>query len=465
MKSSKEKKLSLTIKKYFIYILPSILFFSFYPLILLGSNSQMNFELSLPLIWLLLFSLISLPTVDSFIKNIYEERKWPIFISVFFPIYSTITIILSGNFVRAVLTAGVIWCLWLSSISIIDFFEKQRENRNLKVHLLKIFFATTTVVCLFCWIQCILDTFGVARESSLLCAGCTVSSFGFPHPSGFAIEPQFMGNLLLAPVFLSFYLLFRTKQKQQKIVFCLLSLFFTSTLFLTMSRGAIYAFSIGLALFLILTMRQQKACKSLLVIPIVIFSFLFTLIFQGIFAEASSTNDTFSSGVSKVLNQMSLGVIDIPYELKPEEKMSETETNISQFGGYAEISTTTRLGLSELAFKTWTHSPETFIFGVGIGSGGKAMHTLFPESLAEKEIVQNEYLEIALELGIIGVINLVISLIILVMAIFKTNHSTVITPIILAFLVSDLFFSGLPNALHIFLLPTLLIVNSKIRNC
>ena len=141
MKSSKEKKLSLTIKKYFIYILPSILFFSFYPLILLGSNSQMNFELSLPLIWLFLFSLISLPTVYSFIKNIYEERKWPIFISVFFPIYSTITIIWSGNFVRAVLTAGVIWCLWLSSISIIDFFEKQRENRNLKVHLLKIFFA------------------------------------------------------------------------------------------------------------------------------------------------------------------------------------------------------------------------------------------------------------------------------------------------------------------------------------
>ena len=40
--------------------LPAVLFFSYHPIISLGANSSMNFELSLPLIWLILFDFISL---------------------------------------------------------------------------------------------------------------------------------------------------------------------------------------------------------------------------------------------------------------------------------------------------------------------------------------------------------------------------------------------------------------------
>lgn len=41
-----------------IYVLPAVLFFSYYPVISLGSSETMNFELSLPILWLLVFDSI-----------------------------------------------------------------------------------------------------------------------------------------------------------------------------------------------------------------------------------------------------------------------------------------------------------------------------------------------------------------------------------------------------------------------
>ena len=40
--------------RFLIYILPGALFFSYYPLFHFGSDESMNFEISLPMIWLIL---------------------------------------------------------------------------------------------------------------------------------------------------------------------------------------------------------------------------------------------------------------------------------------------------------------------------------------------------------------------------------------------------------------------------
>ncbi len=454
------------IKKLFIYLLPVSIFFSYYPLISLGSDSSTNFELSIPLIWLSLFALVSLPSVFCMFKENFPKRKVVFIISLLFPLYSTISIIWSANLPRAILTSGVIWCLYISIASILDFLKVQKEINTLKTNLIKIFFLFTAIVCVFCWVQCFLDVFGIARESTLLCAGCTVSSFGFPHPNGFAIEPQFMGNLLLAPTFLAIYLFLKDGSKNQKRKYLLALLFFSSTLFLTMSRGAIYAFIVGLVVFIIMRIIKQKSTKVFKVIPVLIVSFIFTLAAQGIFSEFSSTNDTFLSGVSKVVSQMSLGIIDIPYNLKTNDEAVGDASNetISHFDGYVEDSTNIRVGFSSLAIKTWTSSPERFIFGTGIGSAGKAMHETFPDQSGEKEIVQNELFEIALELGLIGVIILVASIILLIMTVLKIEKADIILPILISYFITYLFFSGLPNALHIFLLPAVLIASLKKRN-
>ena len=44
--------------KYFIYVMPAMLFFSYEPVMTFGSSQAMNFELSIPLIWLVLFDFL-----------------------------------------------------------------------------------------------------------------------------------------------------------------------------------------------------------------------------------------------------------------------------------------------------------------------------------------------------------------------------------------------------------------------
>ena len=63
-------------------------------------------------------------------------------------------------------------------------------------------------------------------------------------------------------------------------------------------------------------------------------------------------------------------------------------------------------------------------------------------------MVQNEYLEKLLETGLIG---LVLFVLIIGLLFQKTKHKKYLWAIFVAFLVQWWFFSGYPNALHIFL--------------
>ena len=57
MKKSNRKSLLTWLEKvasFLVLILPAVLFFSYYPVISFGANETMNFELSLPMIWLVI---------------------------------------------------------------------------------------------------------------------------------------------------------------------------------------------------------------------------------------------------------------------------------------------------------------------------------------------------------------------------------------------------------------------------
>ena len=75
----------------------------------------------------------------------------------------------------------------------------------------------------------------------------------------------------------------------------------------------------------------------------------------------------------------------------------------------------------------------------------------------EKEIVQNEYVEILLERGLVG---LVLFMAVIASTFDKLNKSKNrwAWSIIAAYAVQWCFFSGLPNAIHIYLIATLLLV-------
>ena len=452
--------------KFLIIILPAVLFFSYEPVIMLGASESMNFELSLPLIWLVVFDiLVTIMMVREKKPMADSRKKW---VWLVFPVWLTLSVLWSLNIVRGVLTVGIVWLLYLAVDGMWQF--RSAFDEVFRRRFWKWFFASALIACGVCWAQCILDLAKVAREWSLICAGCTYHMFGFPHPDGFAIEPQFMGNLLLAPALAVAWMIICGKNRNNiPILLGVISF----TLFLTFSRGAIYAFFVGLVVMCMWIVVQAKKRNVVmkrvgLTWGIVILSFVVAVNVQGLMAEFSPTNDTYVTGVSKVLDQLSLGIIDIDGETvtnqaseevddveKPVENSGENTKEEAAFDGYVAESTNTRLRLFGAAVKVWSQGPATVMFGVGLGGAGQALYNngLSP---APKEIVQNQYASLLLETGLAGVILAILSLIMMIRWLKPQENSTLVISLMIAYGVSLLFFSGLPNALQIYLLPMLL---------
>lgn len=434
-----------------VYILPAVLFFSYHPVISLGQTESMYLELSIPLIWLVLFDGVSFV---QFVKERPKLNKNLLYLLPFL-IFLAASILWSPNKLRAILTVGMFILIVFAILSLI-FLKKNLDNKL----LVKIFLGSTIFVCAWCWLQSLIDLLGVGREVSLMCVGCTSEMFGFPHPNGFAIEPQFMGNLLLAP---ALYIIYMLVKKPSKKLY-LLGFFVIATLFLTFSRGAIYSFAAALFFMLVALGVKEKSWKCLKTIPLVLVAFLFTLNVQGIFAAVSKTNDTYFSGISKSLNQLSLGIIDISEKSSaPESEKEEPASEALQpqaapesaFDGYVEESTNTRLRLSDQALKIWQQDAGTMLVGVGVGGAGTKLYEN-GYSASPREIVQNEIFELLLELGLIGCALLIPAAILIFKETKKNKSSIFLFSLYIAFGLSFMFFSGLPNALHIFLLPALM---------
>ena len=56
-----------------LYLLPLVLFFSYHPVISLGGDGTMNFELSLPIIWLVVFDVFGAERLSQFAIKAGEE--------------------------------------------------------------------------------------------------------------------------------------------------------------------------------------------------------------------------------------------------------------------------------------------------------------------------------------------------------------------------------------------------------
>ncbi len=448
-----------------VYILPGVLCFSYYPVIVLGGSESMNFELSLPLIWLVVFNVVVLTLMlkkRKLVEGMKGKWWW-----LLFPGFLSISVAWSLNPVRGVLTGGILWLVYFAIYGMWSLRGLLSEV-GFKDKFWKVFFGSYLVVCAWCVVQCVMDLAGAGRDVSLMCAGCTYRMFGFPHPNGFAIEPQFMGNLLLAPAIVSIWMAMK-KKKYYWLVFV-----FAAGIFLTFSRGAIYAFVVATIFMVTMEMVRQKTwrfCKTFMVVAL---AFLCVLGVQGMMAAMGPTDDTFGSGVAKVLNHLSLGIIDIRKAEKngdgveangqtiegTEEEEENYKVEKAVFDGYVEESTETRVKLSSEAVEAWKGNLGTVIGGVGLGGAGQA---LYMEGLSDspKEIVQNEYVSLLLETGMIGVVLMMLTVVLIVRVVIKSKAMTMLLALMVAYGITLMFFSGLPNALHIYLLTGLFIVLSR----
>lgn len=492
--------------KILIYVLPPLLFCSYYPLLSLGSDASMNFEFSLPEIWLLVFFLVTLLYLGSALRFYWHgPHRTQLFLLTAgaFWLYAGLSLLWTTNFLRGLLTWGLLGLTIYAAFMLyfLLFTKFSTDERRL---LLRIFLGSAVIFALWGVGQCLLDVCGVTSEVTLLCDGCTYTAFGFPRVSGLAIEPQFMGNLLLAPTLLALYGAVHARSPH-RIWLMVVSVFLVVVLGLTLSRGAIYAFAVGVAILLIggfawrfdrkwlvaSRLRQkwsQKHCKTqkslhnkpntrpnrgvenvenfsqlwlLAVLPAV--GMIITLVVQGGLAAISPTTDTFWSGVTKSVHQLSLGVIDWRADDNQDNSDSiatdstvDNEAVDSTFSGYVPESTNVRLQLSDLALDVWDDSASHFLSGVGLGGAGTALSEK-DSQLSSKEIVQNQYLSVLLELGLVGFLLLLLFLVYLLKIVSRQKYSVYFLSLTVAYLLSLLFFAGLPNALHIYLFPALLL--------
>lgn len=453
-----------------VLCLPAILLLSNFPLLQFGENASMHFKLNLPLLWLGLFSLLSVKTAVSYFK---AHLKTPL---LGFPIVLMISCLTSINPIRALFTFLVVSCLVISIIALSEFFRQISAPKKPQFlnQLKRIFLTSSAGVSLFCVLQLLADALGLSNAITRICSNCTAQIFGFPHANGLAIEPQFMGSLLIAPLFFALNSLLENKNKKSQIKLTLVVILIFMALLLTLSRGAI--FSIVIALFFLLVFLKSLK-KTLKIAGLTTISVILALIFQGSLAMVGPTNTSFQQAVSTAVNQLTLGkiaLVDNQAQSKPEnnsepsKRPTESPTELTKdpaenptkdptprFTGYVTESTDRRLELATFALKITAAHPTNTLFGTGLGSAGTEMYVHFPKQQGqEKEIVQNQYLETILEIGFIGLILLILSLVTFIkLSSFNFEPYTVAT--LLAFAISLCFFSGYPNALHIYLLPVI----------
>jgi len=439
-------KIKLTLNDALLLLLPVVVWFSYHPAISLADSASMNLELSLAEIFLLLFAVTALPRIWQN-RRVLAKNKAVWLVSAF-ALWNALSLAWTPNFLRGVLTAGLVWLLALTFLGILS----NKNFSKLLPALFRLFIASAAVMSAFAWLQVTVGTLANANDL-LLCSGCVASQFGFARATGFTIEPQFFGSLLLAPILILCHLRFKGRSGLKSDV---LIGFFVTTLFLTLSRGAIYAFALGLLVLIALNFRQWK--KTLCTVGLTLAGLAITLTLQGVLAQANPHfNETFVGATTKTIHQLSLGTID----LRPQGTTPVVNSEAPAHDGYIEESTGIRLSLSQLALGAWSSSTTTALFGAGVGGAGMAMNSAYPDQIGVKEIVQNEYMEILLELGLVGFLFFAG---ILFGLFYVTRQHKWLWAVIVAFLAQWFFFSGYPNALHIYLILAVVFLVKPLKN-
>ena len=429
---------------------PIMIWFSYLPRISLAEDGTMNYELSLTLIYVVILAIVGLPRVwhhRSELRQLGLVQLASAFVG-----WSGLCVIWSDNCTRGLLTFAVYVVLYLVFLALV---AERRLLCRLLPKLVRVAIWATISACLLAIAQMVLGTFVITNRHSLgLCAGCVAGQFGFIRPNLLAIEPQFLGSLLLAPLLYITYLILQGKHSYVKQP--LLLVLMLTTLWLTLSRGAIYAYLASLVVMILLVRKWRR---QLAVVGLVALSLVVCLVCQGTLASANPRIDSsFTQAVSTSLNHLSMGIIRLPYQRKsPTSLPSIPREHDKQpaYHGYVAESTNVRLSLTKTALAAWrSNRLGQQLFGTGLGSAGIVLARQ-TGSRYQKEIVQNEFVEVLLERGLVG-LALLGGLVALYGRLCSQRRDYLALVILVAYLAQWCFFSGLPNALHIYLVLALL---------
>jgi O-antigen ligase len=328
----------------------------------------------------------------------------------------------------------VLWS-YLTSIWSIDF------KRTIIISTLYLFMAVIFIVLrrlfcgykketafiLFAWMGVLLfifslwqlvgDSFGISQKLTFLRAEYIKGVFPFARVQGTFLEPLFFANFMLIPFYLSLYKYIT--DRQVNIYFW--SVFLSGTvIFLTLSRGAIFALLVSMAVFSILIFFRDKKLRTGLYksFMLIIASFLLALFL--IFAISGS------NGIKSYFNQAN-NVSDV---------QSDQQLNPKDFQR-------TRNNTFKTSLEIIKENPFS---GIGAGAFGALPQFKDLREMGNYQTVNNEYLEILIEEGIIGFLLISLFLIYYLIGLWQSNigqnMKIIILSVIVAWLAQYLTFSN-----------------------
>lgn len=432
----KNKFKDLNLFEKMLILSPVALFFSYLPNFFITKISGTNIELSIAIIYVFIMAGVGFVDIIKLKKQINIKN---VILPTLFVIWNFTTLIWSENKLRTILTAGL-WGTLLVIFITITLIDKTKRRLILE----RFTYIFLDVAFLMTVLSIIQVAYGAFWDIGL-CKGCLARGFGFVRPSVFTIEPQFLGSLLLMPILVLIDRIINKHNKKDALYLFIIAL----SMYLTLSRGAIFALFVAILCYYLYILYKGKIKINKTVLPIFIIgcSFIFGILYHAFFTELNPRiSDNAYESISKSINHLSLGKISLP---KIEENKTKITSEKALFNGYVERSTDERTNMTNLGIETWLRDIKTSLFGVGSGGSGKAIFKTTHKTGNSFEIVQNEFISILLELGIIGFIIWITNIIFVIK---KFRFNGLYLSILVAFMVQWLFFSGLPNALHIYII-------------
>lgn len=422
--------------------------FSYLPLLQLGKVRDIHIDLSLLYAALLITAGSLVPILWRSLPLLWSYIAWRWLIT--FQLYASISIFWTTNPIRGAITTVFGWLLVFVVSGIIIYYKDLYRLRQLITRYVQYAFVASIV---FATWQLIGDAFHAPSWLTFLPIDYTSSVFGVARPTGFALEPQFFGSLLLIPFGVLLYRKFTGHgSKQSCIAFFIVSAF----ILLTLSRGALIAVGV---LFTLISLFYWPGIRmwsrqGLLLLGAGAVAFL------GMGVLSSVRNGSIESGYATIrgtIRHLSLGTISLDRASTPQNS-TETIAPTSQptDPAYVSSSTKSRLTMSQVALELWSSAPLT---GVGLGGFGLAAHKISDE-YQTGAVTNNYYLELLAELGVIGSLLFAGFLVTLFQPLVRKSQ-WLLACLASALLVQWAFFSGNANVVHIWLIFGILLAVSQ----
>jgi O-antigen ligase len=204
-------------------------------------------------------------------KRTKLKFTFPIKILVALGVWMILIIPVSINYQRALQV--VLFNLFVFAIALsVSVLYKKEYLKN----LISLLFFVTIFICALAFYQFFGDIIGIPYEYTGLAERYTSGLFGFPRVQGASLEPLYFGSFMLIPTMIALALSLTQKNliTSRKVIYLLLFIFST-TIFITIARGAIYGFVVAIVvtslIFLIKRLTSWKLVSLGLVTVILAF--------------------------------------------------------------------------------------------------------------------------------------------------------------------------------------------------